>query len=246
MHIFSVIHRDRYKPENILIASLSLPLIKIANWGVAAFAQPSLRLENSCGSPHYASPANVSGEKYQGNTTHIWSCSITLYAFLAGRLPFDDKNVRTVLANVKTGNYGMPRINPLPKPRKNASGSRVHHPRPLSTRRSQCPCQGILFPLGEVSRRDHSEITRLAAPSPSPYSSPYLLPHKLNHTHTHEPQTQVYQASRPPLVICVSTNASSRSQKAVLPSRASTNASTPISINRSLRFYPPIPASLRV
>jgi serine/threonine protein kinase len=191
VHIFSVIHRDRYKPENILIASLSLPLIKIANWGVAAFAQPSLRLENSCGSPHYASPANVSGEKYQGNTTHIWSCSITLYAFLAGRLPFDDKNVRTVLANVKTGNYGMPRINPLPKPRKNASGSRVHHPRPLSTRRSQCPCQGILFPLrDETIRKSHvspplpllptlpltSFRTNSTTPTPTNHKPRYIRP----------------------------------------------------------------------
>lgn len=114
-HTFSIIHRD-LKPENILIASLSPPLIKIADWGMAAFAPPSLQLETSCGSPHYASPEIVNGEKYQGNATDVWSCGVILYALLTGRLPFDDKNVRTLLAKVKTGKYDMPAwIDPMAK-----------------------------------------------------------------------------------------------------------------------------------
>ncbi|PPR00755.1 hypothetical protein CVT24_000780 [Panaeolus cyanescens] len=114
-HTFSIIHRD-LKPENILISSLSPPLIKIADWGMAAFAPPTLELETSCGSPHYASPEIVNGEKYQGNATDIWSCGVILYALLTGRLPFDDKNVRTLLAKVKSGKYDMPSwIDPLAK-----------------------------------------------------------------------------------------------------------------------------------
>ncbi|KAF8962634.1 hypothetical protein BDZ97DRAFT_1824757 [Flammula alnicola] len=112
-HTFSIIHRD-LKPENILIASLSPPQLKIADWGMAAFAPPSLQLETSCGSPHYASPEIVNGEKYQGNATDIWSCGVILYALLTGRLPFDDKNVRTLLSKVKSGKYEMPPwIDPL-------------------------------------------------------------------------------------------------------------------------------------
>ena len=106
-HAFSIIHRD-LKPENILIHSLNPPLIKIADWGMAAFAPPALQLETSCGSPHYASPEIVNGEKYEGNATDIWSCGVILYALLTGRLPFDDKNVRTLLAKVKAGKYDMP------------------------------------------------------------------------------------------------------------------------------------------
>lgn len=114
-HTFSIIHRD-LKPENILIASISPPLIKIADWGMAAFAPPSLQLETSCGSPHYASPEIVNGERYQGNATDIWSCGVILYALLTGRLPFDDKNVRTLLSKVKSGKYDMPTwIDPLAK-----------------------------------------------------------------------------------------------------------------------------------
>ena len=106
-HTFSIIHRD-LKPENILIASLSPPQLKIADWGMAAFAPPSLQLETSCGSPHYASPEIVNGEKYEGNATDIWSCGVILYALLTGRLPFDDKNVRNLLSKVKSGKYEMP------------------------------------------------------------------------------------------------------------------------------------------
>ncbi|KAK2462380.1 hypothetical protein APHAL10511_005686 [Amanita phalloides] len=114
-HTFSIIHRD-LKPENILIASFSPPLIKIADWGMAAFAPPTLQLETSCGSPHYASPEIVNGEKYQGGATDIWSCGVVLYALLTGRLPFDDKDVRTLLSKVKSGKYEMPAwIDPLAK-----------------------------------------------------------------------------------------------------------------------------------
>lgn len=114
-HAFSIIHRD-LKPENILIASLTPPLIKIADWGMAAFAPPSLQLETSCGSPHYASPEIVNGEKYQGNATDIWSCGVILYALLTGGLPFDDKDVTTLLEKIKSGIYEMPDwIDPLAK-----------------------------------------------------------------------------------------------------------------------------------
>src|SRR5882762_3669006 len=114
-HAFSIIHRD-LKPENVLIHSLNPPLIKIADWGMAAFAPPELQLETSCGSPHYASPEIVNGSKYEGNATDIWSCGVILYALLTGRLPFDDKNVRTLLLKVKLGKYDMPtNVDPLAK-----------------------------------------------------------------------------------------------------------------------------------
>jgi serine/threonine protein kinase len=106
-HAFSIIHRD-LKPENILIHSVDPPLIKIADWGMAAFAPPSLELETSCGSPHYASPEIVHGHKYSGTATDIWSCGVILFALLTGRLPFDDKNVRTLLSKVKAGKYDIP------------------------------------------------------------------------------------------------------------------------------------------
>lgn len=106
-HSFSIIHRD-LKPENILIHSLNPPFIKIADWGMAAFAPPALHLETFCGSPHYASPEIVNGLKYKGSASDIWSCGVILFALLAGRLPFDDKNLDTLLSKVKAGKYTVP------------------------------------------------------------------------------------------------------------------------------------------
>lgn len=106
-HAFAVIHRD-LKPENILIASLDPPHVKIADWGMAAFAPPEHHLETSCGSPHYASPEIVRGEPYSGTATDIWSCGVILFALMTGRLPFDDKNIRTLLQKVKSGKFEIP------------------------------------------------------------------------------------------------------------------------------------------
>ena len=114
-HTFSISHRD-LKPENILIQSLTPPLIKIADWGMATFAPPSIYLETSCGSPHYASPEIISGSKYQGCATDVWSCGVILYALLTGRLPFDDKDVRVLLHKVRQGKYEIPKwIDPRAK-----------------------------------------------------------------------------------------------------------------------------------
>ncbi|KAL4067073.1 kinase-like domain-containing protein [Scleroderma yunnanense] len=108
-HTFSITHRD-LKPENILIQSLTPPLIKIADWGMAAFAPPTMLLETSCGSPHYASPEIINGLKYQGCATDVWSCGVILYALLTGRLPFQDQEIPKLLAKVRTGKYEVPKF----------------------------------------------------------------------------------------------------------------------------------------
>jgi serine/threonine protein kinase len=114
-HTFSIIHRD-LKPENILICTLDPPLIKIADWGMAAFAPPLAQLETFCGSPHYASPEIVSGMKYKGGATDIWSCGVILYILLTGGVPFDDEDFGNLLEKVKLGVYSIPDyVDPLAK-----------------------------------------------------------------------------------------------------------------------------------
>eukprot|EP01104_Vermistella_antarctica_P017388 TRINITY_DN615_c0_g1_i3.p1 TRINITY_DN615_c0_g1~~TRINITY_DN615_c0_g1_i3.p1 ORF type:complete len:746 (+),score=197.02 TRINITY_DN615_c0_g1_i3:596-2833(+) len=104
-HSHLVCHRD-LKPENLLIDHNRN--IKIADFGMAALMRDGTQLETSCGSPHYASPEVVLGTRYDGRAADVWSCGVILYALLTGKLPFDDDNIRKLLAKVKTGVYSMP------------------------------------------------------------------------------------------------------------------------------------------
>ena len=104
-HSFNIAHRD-LKPENLLLDKARN--IKVADFGMAAWEGGNGLLETSCGSPHYASPEVVEGSRYHGYTSDIWSCGVILFALLAGRLPFDDPDIRTLLEKVKLGQFIMP------------------------------------------------------------------------------------------------------------------------------------------
>ncbi|KAH7106012.1 kinase-like domain-containing protein [Auriculariales sp. MPI-PUGE-AT-0066] len=109
-HRFNIAHRD-LKPENILLDRDMN--IKVADFGMAAWEGGPGMLETSCGSPHYASPEVVAGRQYHGSTSDIWSCGVILFALLAGRLPFDDPDMRRLLEKVKLGRFDMPTDIPL-------------------------------------------------------------------------------------------------------------------------------------
>ncbi|KAK3848633.1 MAG: kinase-like domain-containing protein [Linnemannia gamsii] len=104
-HKRKICHRD-LKPENLLLDHCRN--VKIADFGMASLQKSGRLLETSCGSPHYASPEVVTGMKYDGSSSDIWSCGIILYALLTGHLPFDDENIRQLLSKVKAGKFYMP------------------------------------------------------------------------------------------------------------------------------------------
>ncbi|XP_068050008.1 serine/threonine-protein kinase BRSK2 isoform X6 [Anomalospiza imberbis] len=108
-HSHSICHRD-LKPENLLLDEKNN--IRIADFGMASLQVGDSLLETSCGSPHYACPEVIRGEKYDGRKADVWSCGVILFALLVGALPFDDDNLRQLLEKVKRGVFHMPHFIP--------------------------------------------------------------------------------------------------------------------------------------
>ncbi|GJZ48117.1 SNF1-related protein kinase catalytic subunit alpha KIN10-like protein [Tanacetum coccineum] len=104
-HLHKVVHRD-LKPENLLLDSKGN--VKVADFGLANVMRDGHLLKTSCGSPSYAAPEVLSGRLYAGPEVDVWSCGVILYALLTAILPFDDENVSTLLAKIKSGIYTIP------------------------------------------------------------------------------------------------------------------------------------------
>ena len=91
IHSLGIVHRD-LKPENLLLTKDHL--LKIIDFGLSNYFKKGQNelLITPCGSPCYASPEMVAGNKYDGFKIDIWSTGIILYAMLCGYLPFEDKD----------------------------------------------------------------------------------------------------------------------------------------------------------
>ena len=82
-----ICHRD-IKPENLLLTNDKI--IKIIDFGLSNEYIDTLNTQ--CGSPCYAAPEIILGNKYNGLNVDIWASGIILFAMIYGYLPFDDKD----------------------------------------------------------------------------------------------------------------------------------------------------------
>jgi len=89
LHHYGIVHRD-LKPENLLLSKNNI--LKIIDFGLSNYFNKMDLLSTPCGSPSYASPEMVSGNKYDGFLIDIWSSGIILYAMICGFLPFEDQD----------------------------------------------------------------------------------------------------------------------------------------------------------
>lgn len=104
-HQHRVVHRD-LKPENLLLDGNAQ--VKIADFGLSNIMEDGAFLQTSCGSPNYAAPEVISGQMYSGQEIDIWSCGVILYAFVVGKLPFDEDYIPTLFQKIRGGIYQVP------------------------------------------------------------------------------------------------------------------------------------------
>lgn len=98
-HKRDIVHRD-LKCENLLLDGNYR--LKLSDFGFAR-SHTGQPLETYCGSCAYAAPEVILGEPYNGEKSDVWSTGVILYAMVCGRLPFNDKDSKTLLAQVSQG-----------------------------------------------------------------------------------------------------------------------------------------------
>ena len=107
LHKLNIVHRD-LKPENLLIDHKST--LKIVDFGLSNLHQNGESLKTACGSPCYAAPEMISGNRYQGSQVDVWSCGVILFAMICGYLPFEDANTAILYKKIKDGAYKIPKF----------------------------------------------------------------------------------------------------------------------------------------
>lgn len=87
IHKLGICHRD-LKPENLLIDFDGS--LKVVDFGLSNMYEQGNTLKTACGSPCYAAPEMIAGNRYHGLKSDIWSVGVVLYAMLCGFLPYED------------------------------------------------------------------------------------------------------------------------------------------------------------
>jgi len=105
IHRLGVVHRD-LKPENLLLDHNNN--IKLVDFGLSNLYKEGQKLKTACGSPCYAAPEMIRGERYLGLGADIWSSGVILYAMVCGYLPFEDQNTKKLYQKIIKAEYKMP------------------------------------------------------------------------------------------------------------------------------------------
>eukprot|EP00440_Ansanella_granifera_P043261 gb/GFBE01046897.1/.p1 GENE.gb/GFBE01046897.1/~~gb/GFBE01046897.1/.p1 ORF type:complete len:826 (+),score=112.13 gb/GFBE01046897.1/:1-2478(+) len=107
IHRVNVVHRD-LKPENLLLDDQKN--IKIVDFGLSNTYQDGQLLKTACGSPCYAAPEMVAGQRYVPSRCDVWSCGVILFALVCGYLPFEDQNTSALYRKILNADYQAPKF----------------------------------------------------------------------------------------------------------------------------------------
>jgi 5'-AMP-activated protein kinase catalytic alpha subunit len=95
------------KPENLLLDHEKN--IKLVDFGLSNTYEKGETLKTACGSPCYAAPEMIAGERYYGSKVDIWSCGVILYAMICGYLPFEDPDTGKLYRKILSGEFVLPK-----------------------------------------------------------------------------------------------------------------------------------------
>ena len=104
-HENGIVHRD-LKIENVLIDTKGD--VKLVDFGLSNFFDPSDKLKTFCGSLYFAAPELLRGIVYTGPEIDVWSLGIILYVLVCGKVPFDDKSMSALHDKIKSGLFVLP------------------------------------------------------------------------------------------------------------------------------------------
>jgi len=108
LHEKGIAHRD-LKPENLLCSGEGADMtIKIADFGLSKIFGGGQKLETSCGTPDYAAPEVLLGEKAYDKSVDLWSVGVITYVLLCGYPPFYAQSQPALFEKIIHANYDFP------------------------------------------------------------------------------------------------------------------------------------------
>ncbi|XP_076026596.1 death-associated protein kinase 2 isoform X2 [Genypterus blacodes] len=105
LHSKMIAHFD-LKPENIMLLdrNVSLPRIKLIDFGLAHRIEPGADFKNIFGTPEFVAPEIVNYEQL-GLEADMWSIGVITYVLLSGASPFLGESKQETLGNISAMSY---------------------------------------------------------------------------------------------------------------------------------------------